>query len=306
MSKKILVTDSLFVFDEHVKQLEGAGYEVERLDKPNATDDELIEALQGKVGYILGGIEKVTDKVLESTDTLKAIAFTGADYESFIPGWQTAKKKGIAIANAPGANAYAVAEFALAVALAMQRNLFELGRTGDKTFETTGSLQGATVGVIGAGNIGSKIINMVQPFSPNKIAYYSRTKKDDIDAEFVELDELLAQSDIVFIAVPESAGQLINTEAVPKIKNNALLVTVSGSAVDYDAILPRLKEGSLRAAIDWPAPTADFEELPNHIWFNTNDHTAYNTFMANKAGSDMGTQSLINLLETGEDKYRVV
>lgn len=55
MSNKILVTDSLFIKAKHVKKLEVAGYVVERLDKPNATEDELCEAVKGKVGYILGG-----------------------------------------------------------------------------------------------------------------------------------------------------------------------------------------------------------------------------------------------------------
>jgi len=129
MKGKVLITDTLFIGDEHVKQIEDAGYEVERLDKPNATEDELIEALQGKVGYVLGGIEKVTDKVIESTDQLKVIAFTGADWQALITGWEKAKEKGIKISNAPGANSPAVAELALTLTLAMQRNLFELGRT---------------------------------------------------------------------------------------------------------------------------------------------------------------------------------
>ena len=54
MKGKILVTDSLFIFDEHVNKLEAAGFEVERLDKPEVTERELIEAIKGKVGYISG------------------------------------------------------------------------------------------------------------------------------------------------------------------------------------------------------------------------------------------------------------
>jgi len=65
MSNKILITDTLFITDEHVKRIEEAGYEITRLKKANATEDELISALKGKVGYILGGIEKVTDKVID-------------------------------------------------------------------------------------------------------------------------------------------------------------------------------------------------------------------------------------------------
>lgn len=81
MNGKILITDTLFIFDTHLKQLELAGYEIERLSKPDATEDELCQAVKGKVGYILGGIEKITGKVIESADKLKVIVFTGSGYQ---------------------------------------------------------------------------------------------------------------------------------------------------------------------------------------------------------------------------------
>ncbi len=56
MSKgKILVTDTLFIFDEHVKKFKDAGYEVVRVKKPDMSEGELVEAIKGKVGYVLGG-----------------------------------------------------------------------------------------------------------------------------------------------------------------------------------------------------------------------------------------------------------
>ena len=61
--KNVLVTDSLFIFDEHIKQFEASGITVTRLDKPMASEAELIDAIKGKNGYILGGIEKVSGKV---------------------------------------------------------------------------------------------------------------------------------------------------------------------------------------------------------------------------------------------------
>lgn len=305
MNGKILVTDSLFIFDEHVKKLEDAGYQVERLDKPSATEEELCEAIKGKIGYILGGIENVTKKVIESADELKAIAFTGTDWQVFIPGWEVAAAKGIKIVNAPAANAFAVAEFAMAVALSMQRNLFELGRTGDKKFETTKSLKGSIVGIIGAGNIGSKIIHSVQAFHPSKTLYYSRTRKDNLGAEYVEFNELLGQSDIVFVAVPKSAGTLLDEEQYKNMKPGSLLVSISAENMNFESLLPYLQSGKLRVAIDWPSPSIEFEQLPLGTWFNTNDHTAYNTYEANKTGSDMAIESLLNLLSKGTDQYLV-
>ena len=310
MKGKVLVTDTLFITDEHIKQIEGAGYEVERLEKANATEDELIEALRGKVGYVLGGIEKVTDKVIEASDELKVIAFTGADWKALITGWEKAKEKGIKISNAPGANAPAVAEFSLAMALLMERNLLELGRTGDKTFQTSDTLHNAEIGVIGAGNVGSRIISMVSTFSPAKVSYFCRSQKPEIEvdgAEFVDLDTLLSTSDVVFVAAPGSAGTLLDKSGIDKLKKGALIIHISPlNMIDFDALLPRLKDETLRAAIDWSAPNEEFSKLPLHTWFNTNSHTAYNTHSVNKLCSDMGTSSLLNMLEKGGDKYQVL
>ncbi len=307
MSKKILVTDSLFIFDEHIKQLEAAGYEVERLDKARATEAELTEAVKDKVGYILGGIEHVTDKVLEAASELKAIAFTGADYKALIPGWESAGEKGIAITTTPGANATAVAEFAMAAALIMQRNLLELGRTGSKKFETAKSMQNSVIGIIGAGNIGLKLAEMVNTFSPSEVIYFNRSKNEKIDAKYVEFDGLLQTADVIFVAVPGSAGQLFNAENLAKTKKGALIISISPTNLfDFEALLPKLQNNELRVAIDWSAPNEEFAKLPMNVWFNTNDHTGYNTFVANKIASDMAVESLLNVLRTGEDKYRVV
>src|SRR3989344_1800440 len=146
MKEKILITDCLFIFPEHEKQLRDAGYEIERLNTPTASQEQLIERITGKVGYILGGVEKITDRVIDAADELKAIAFTGADWINFIPGHARATERGIAIANTPGANASAVSEYTITLLLAMIRDIFELGRTGKKKFETTRSLNQLTIG----------------------------------------------------------------------------------------------------------------------------------------------------------------
>ena len=306
MSETILVTDSLFIFNEHIKKLKAAGYEVERLDKPKASEDELIQAIKGKVGYILGGIEKVTPKVLEAADKLRAIAFTGADWQALIPGWETAHKKGIKISNTPGSNATAVAEYAMAIALAMQRNIFELGRGGQKTFETTGSIQDAVVGIVGMGDIGQKLIAQAKAFDPKQIVYWSKHKKD-VEAGFLDLPKLIKSSNIIFVAVAGAADNLLNEALINLAKSSALIVSISPlNVMDMGALLKRLKAGTLRAAIDWPAPSPAFDQLPRNIWYNSNDHTAYNTFPANQLASDWATVSIINLLQTGEDSHRVL
>lgn len=125
---RILITDTLFFFEEHEQMLKEAGYEVERLEKPDSTEEELAEALKGKVGYLLGGIEHVTEKVIDAATELKVIGFTGIDYTGMIPAWEYATKKGIAITNTPSGPTSEASEWAVTAALIMNRHFLKLGR----------------------------------------------------------------------------------------------------------------------------------------------------------------------------------
>lgn len=310
MKGKILITDSLFIFSEHEKQLADAGYEIERLDTPTATEEQLIEHLPGKVGYILGGIEKVTDKAIDAADQLKVIIFTGADWINFIPGHARATERGIAIANTPGANAYAVAEYTITLILAMTRNIFELGRTGQTKFQTTSSLNQLTVGIIGMGTIGSRVARILKALGAKEILYYSRQQKLDVEKEtgarFVDMDTLLSQSNIVTLHASKEAGAgFIGKEQLSKMKDSSLLVNCGFTGgVDANALYEELSSGRIRATQDDPVDDR-FNTLPLSVWFSSNSHTAYNTHEANKTASDMAVKSLLNLLETGNDNFRV-
>lgn len=310
MKGKLLVTDSLFIFPEHVRRLEDAGYEVDRLDTPTASEEQLMEHLPGKAGYILGGVEKVTDKAIEAADQLKAIAFTGADWRNFIPGHEKATEQGIAIASTPGANAHAVSEYTMALMLAMTRNIFELGRTGATKFQTTHSLSELTVGIIGMGTIGSRVACLLKAHGAKQILYFSRESKPEVEREtgalFVSMDELLTQSDIVTLHASKEAGEgYVGRDELSKMKDGALLINCGFTGgVDTDALYSELSSGRIRAAQDDPMDER-FDSLPLSVWFNSNSHTAYNTHEANKKASDMAVTSLLNLLETGQDQYRV-
>lgn len=311
MSKgKILVTDSLFIFDEHVKQLEDAGYEVERLDKPQASEEELIKAVKGKVGYILGGIERVTPSVIEAGDELKAIVFTGADWAGFIPGHELATEKGISIANAPGANSTAVAEYTITLMLMMLRRALELGSTGDKTFMTTDSVSDVQIGIIGMGRIAQKVVAMLQGLGAANIVYWNRTRRLDLESQldinYMELEDLLRTSDVISNHVASSAGELLGEKELAMLHDGALVInTGAHNTINKDALYKLLKAGCIRAAVDDKTDESRYKELPLNCWFSSNENTGYNTHSANKLGSDMATDSILNLLKNGEDKNKV-
>lgn len=309
--KNILITDSLFIFPEHEQKLRDAGFEITRLDKPAATEEELIDAVKGKSGYILGGIEHITDKVIESADMLEAICFTGSDWRHFIPGHESATQKGIAVTNCPGANSYAVAEYTMALMLAMTREIFDLGRTGTKTFKTTKSLQDSTVGIVGMGHIGEKVARILKTFGVKEVLYFSRTRKESLEQEigmrYVSMEELLKASDVVTLHTSKQAGKgYFTKEYLEMMKDGALLVDCSfRGSVDEESLYSELEQGRLRAAFDAGSQEERFKQLPVSVWYVSNTSTAFNTGCANQLASDMATESIINLLTTGTDKYKV-
>jgi phosphoglycerate dehydrogenase-like enzyme len=310
MKGTILVTDTLFIFPEHEQKLRDAGYEIERIPKSVIPEAELVRAVKGKVGYIMGGIEIVTDAVIDAADELKVISFTGVDHKHWIPGADKATARGIAISNTPGANMFAVAEYTVAVILAMTRELFDLGRTGTTKFKTTRSLKELTIGVIGLGNIGTKVAQTLHDMGAKEVIYYSRNRKPEAEKQlcirYVEMDELLKSSDIVTLHASKDAGEgFIGKRELALMKDGSLIVNCGFiGAIDRDALYEELKSGRLRAAED-DAGDERFNALPLSMWYASNAHTAYNTYEANRTASDMAVQSLLNLLATGKDQYRV-
>ena len=304
--KNILITDSLFIFPEHEQKLRDAGFSVTRLDKPEATETELIESIKGKDGYILGGIEKLTNPIIDAADNLKAIVFTGIGYKDFIPNWEYVTEKGIAIANTPDGPTNSVAEWAITMALAMNRNIFDLGRVGEKKFLTTTGIQNQHIGIIGMGRIGSEIANMISVFKPASISYYSKNKHDN-DFEFKEMNDLLKESDIVFICVSKDAGNnFVGKDELTLLKDSALLVSfMADGIIDDNALLSELKTGRIRAVSDHPINDDSVKDIPLDIWYSFNASNAFNTFSGLKLTSDMATQTMINLLSEKDDAYRV-
>lgn len=300
--KKVLVTDSLFIHPDHEALLANAGIEVERLDKPNASEDELIAALRDKDGYILGGIENVTEPVIAAANQLQAIAFTGTAWKGFIPAWEYATEKGIKITNAPHANASAVAEWAFVTSLAMARNLFELGRTGDATFKTTPGIQDLHIGIIGMGHIGSRIAEMFKGVNAGRISYWNRSP---LESEFENQDitDLLSSADIIFVCVSGEAGKdFLNNEKLSNLKSGAIMTCLTESIVDEGALLENLESSRVRALLDWTPKSDAFKQLPLETFYCSNESTAFNTRAANQLASDITTQSMINILNGLDDQ----
>ena len=295
----VLITDSLFlpVGGQDEQRIRNAGYDVDRLDVPKADEETLIERIRGKDGYILGGIERVTERIIDAAGSLKAIAFTGSGYAEFIPGWELATKKGIAISAARGENANAVAEWSLVSALALVRNIPALTVPAGPDFSITHDFSALTWGIVGYGAVGHALANKAKSLGIKVVA--TGVGEDSV-AELGDLNEVLDRADIVSVHVSKRRGTgILNADVIGRMKSGSVLVNAAfEEAIDNSALKVRLAAGELRAAVDYPLPA---EGLPLGSLLASNSQTAYNTAETNARVGARATNSLLNLLTTGED-----
>jgi phosphoglycerate dehydrogenase-like enzyme len=271
----VLVTGELFILPDDEEQLRRRGLGVVRLQSadPNCpTEDELEAAVPGKVGYLLGGNERVTERVLRVADRLGAIVFCGSDYAHFVPAWRYAREQDIAVEGVPDGHAKAVAEWCQAVALAMNRGFF--GGSG----QTAIGLDAQSLGIVGMGQIGGRLAGMVRSNSGLPTLYYNRH--------------------VVFLCVSSAAGQgYFGAEQIDAMKPGALLVScMVPGVVDEAALLRSLQRpDGIRAVSDYPMQDVAFQQLPPGRWWNGTGE-AFNTQAGVRETSRKATERLIRLL----------
>lgn len=115
-------------------------------------------------------------------------------------------------------------------------------------------IRGSVIGIVGFGGIGQTIASQISGFQPAKIIYSGHKEKEEgkkINAKFVSFDELLAQSDYIFVACPltPETKHMFNADAFDKMKNTSILVNVArGGVVDQEALYDALTSGKIFAA----------------------------------------------------------
>lgn len=286
------------------------------------SEDALIEALKDCDGYVIGGTDRATQKVIESTN-LKTIVFYGAGYQDYIH-LDSANKKGIKVANTPKANAYTVAEHTVALILEGVKNIVWLNNTtkqGEWNRRRTWNLQGKTLGIIGMGTIGSNIARIMKNGFGMNVIYTSNTPKTEIDIELgtkqVTLEELLKTSDVISVnaSFNDTTNNLITEKELSLLQKHCVLVNVSrAKIVNGKDLKIALEEGKLAKAVFdayyiEPAPKKENDEfgllsLPDDKFVIT-PHTAYNTKEAFDNMNKMVIENLIAYAKNKELPYKV-
>ena len=201
----------------------------------------------------------VNDQVGAATITalnslgVRLIALRCAGYNNV--DLSAAKKHGITVVRVPGYSPYAVAEHAIGLVLALDRKLHRASnRVREGNFALDGllgfDLHGKTVGIIGTGKIGTVVAQILTGFGCPTLVFdpIPNEKCRSLGARYVELEELLAQSDIVTLHCPLTPENkhMINAAAIAKMKTGVMLINTSrGALLDTVAVIEALKSGKI-------------------------------------------------------------
>ena len=202
-------------------------------------------------------LKPITAATIAHSPNLKLIQKIGVGVNTI--DLEAAQARGIKVANMPGTNTRAVAETTLMLMLAALRRVHtydEAMRRGAgwsldaALFDSIGELGGRTVGLIGYGAVAQMLTPMLLAMGAH-VVYTARERKRETLAEWRELSELLADSDIVSLHLPltETTAGMIDRAAISSMKNGAVFInTARGGLVEEAALIAALESGKLRAA----------------------------------------------------------
>ena len=253
---KIVLLESLGISSELLEQyaqvLRQAGHSFEAYEKDTNPQVQISRAQDADIIMIAN--MPLSGEVIRACKNLKFIdvAFTGVDHVDLT----AAKEMGVKVSNAAGYSTQSVAEIALCMMLSLLRNVPQVGqrcRDGQTKDGLVGcELRGKTIGIVGAGAIGTRTAELCHAFGCKVLGYKRHvTGQEPAFIQFVSLDELLAQSDIVSLHCPinEDSKHLINAETIAKMKKGAYLInTARGPVVDSEALAEALNSGYLSGA----------------------------------------------------------
>ena len=189
-----------------------------------------------------------------------------------------ARSKGIQVFNTASASAVAVAELAFALMIAVPTRIVEghIGLTQrewlKKQLKRT-ELMGKTLGLIGAGNIGTELARRGIGFGMRVIAFDPLLKSHEC-VDLVTIEELFAESDYISLHVPltDTTKAMINSDTIGQMKDGVVILnTARGGCVDEEDMVEALKSGKVRAYAtdvwysDPPDPNCPLFEAPNVI-----------------------------------------
>lgn len=254
---KVLVTSKSFGrFDsEAVRHLEDNGFTVIRKTAAELGRDGIAGAIRGMDVLIVGN-DVVDAAVFAAADRLKLIHMNGTGLDGI--DMAAATRHGVLVANAPGANRNAVAELTIALMLVAGRRIdrhMALLRSGRWERTPGREISGSTVGILGLGNIGRRVVELLAGFAPRIVAFDPAADAPWAAAHGVEMlpaaDEVLGAADFLVLTLPlnDRTRHLIDDRALGLMKPSAVIVNTSrGGLIDDEALARAIRGGRIRCA----------------------------------------------------------
>jgi len=254
---------------------------------PGPAWDELrdVEVLDGPLAEPRAGVEvlatvtRVDAATLDLLPDLKLVANYGVGYDGIDVA--ACQARGVAVTNTPGVLDAATADLTFALILAVRRRVVEgdryvrerrWGSGWAEPFLLGDEVSGATLGIVGLGRIGQAVARRARGFEMRVL--YAQLHESEaaagLGAERRELDDLLAEADIVTLHVPltEETRELIDARRLALLRDGACLVNTSrGAILEERALVHELMSGRIRAGLDVYANEPNVPEellaLPN-------------------------------------------
>lgn len=260
--KKLLITTVPFgEIDTKSLEILRANNNIEYVINPlnrKLKENELCEMISD-FDLIVAGTEPITKKVLDNAKKLKIISRVGIGLDSV--DLNTAREYGIKVCYTPDAPSPAVSELAVAHMLNLLRHIPSVDqkiRAGIWNRIQGHRLANQTIGIIGIGRIGLRVLKHLQGFSPVKILVNDLNPSEEIyriyNAQYVEKEELYSSSDIITLHVPLTrlTKNLIRKEQLEMMKSTALLINTSrGGIINEKDLYEALSRNQIAgAAID--------------------------------------------------------
>jgi D-3-phosphoglycerate dehydrogenase len=311
-TKRALVADPLGAAAERV--LLSAGFEVKR--ETGLAGDALAAALRGRQAILVRGQTQVTGDVIRAVPGLRVIARAGAGTDNI--DTKAAAAAGVAVFNAPGANAVSVAEHVWGLIFALLRHIPEADRSmkdgkWEKSKLMGSEVAGRTLGLVGLGYVGREVARVGIALRCRVLGYdpVEGAAADVVGIERVDLDTVFRESDIVSLHAPltNETRHLAGTERLALVKRGAILVNAArGELVDDGALAAALADGRVAGAgldVFEKEPLGDsaLRGLPNVV---LTPHLGGSTAEAQERAAIKAAEAVCAFLDGGSPVGRVV
>lgn len=299
-----------------ISMLKSAGHEVTVSEKDGVLTAEELNMKLGEGDYeaILSLLTDTIDaSVFNSAPKVKIVANYAVGYNNI--NLDDAKSAGVTVTNTPGVLTDTVSEYGFSLMLAVAKRIPEADRF-TRALQYDGwapelmlgsDLKGKTLGILGAGRIGSGLATRAFKGLGMKVIYNDLKPNDILEGEIEctykdTVEDVLKEADVISVHVPllDSTRHLINAERLAMMKPTAYLINTSrGPVVDEKALVEALKNGTIRGAgldvfEDEPALAPGLAELDNVV---ITPHIASASTETRDKMSEMAAQNIIDFLE---------